>query len=88
MEYIAQTLNARDAKKMREGFYIKVVNSVRCQPVESIGALGKELAIKWKKKAEDVEKLSYSRFADTLRCIARSYENHAQKIIEEYETKA
>ncbi len=80
---VASALNAKDAKKMRDGFRIGIYNSQG----RSFGPTGepeRERAEKYKQKAEDVENADYHRFAVTLRKLVDGYEREAEIYDAEY----
>jgi len=78
---VAEALNNLDAENMREGFYIRVHNSRGAHTVDPTGKPERELAQQYRKKADDIENAGYYRFAITLRDVAESYDNHAERII-------
>ena len=82
---LAEALNAEDAEKMRRGFSIGILNSRGVHCVDPTGKPEKELAAQYRQKAEDVENALYRLFADTLRSLAKSYEDEAKRIIDEHE---
>lgn len=76
----AAILNAKDAKDMREGFQIALYNSRGVHTVDPTGKPERELAAKYRGKAEAVENAGYHRLASTLRGLADIYENEAERI--------
>jgi hypothetical protein len=81
---LAEALNAEDAERMRNGFYIGILNSRGAHFVDPTGKPEKELAAKYRQQAEEVENAGYYRFAITLRNLADSYEDEAKRIIEDH----
>lgn len=78
----ANALNARDAKKIRDGFRIGIFNSRGIHWVDPTGKPEEEFAAKYRQRAEEVEIHGYHRLAATLRDLAYSYEREAEQIIE------
>jgi hypothetical protein len=78
---VAEVLNKKDAEKIRSGFSLEVYNSRGVYAVDPEGKPEKELATKYRERAEDTENAGYPRFADTLRDIAKTYEKEAEYII-------
>ena len=81
---VAESLNAEDAERMRNGFEIGILNSRGVHFVDPTGKPEKELAAKYRQQAEEVENAGYYRFAITLKSLADSYENESEQIIEEH----
>ena len=75
---VAEALNARDAKRMREGFTIETLNQ-RGVYGFSAGKEELELARLNRKKAEALEAKGYSRFATAMREVAERYERDAKR---------
>jgi hypothetical protein len=76
----AEVLNAKDAIDMRDGFRTEVFNSRGAHWVDPAGKPEKELAEKYRTRAETLENAGYQRFATTLRELAKSYEREAERI--------
>jgi hypothetical protein len=76
---VAEALNSKDADEMRNGFRIGIFNSRGVHMVDPTGKPEKELAVKYRKQAEEVENAGYQRFAATLRDLADSYEREAER---------
>jgi hypothetical protein len=77
-EAVAAALNGKDAREMREGFTIELLNT---RGVHGFSA-GKEeeaLASKYREKADAVESHGYSRLATALRELASSYDRDAAR---------
>ena len=75
---VAEALNGRDAKRMREGFRTEI-RSQRGAHWFSAGEEEFELARLNRKKAEALEAEGYSRFAKDMRELAESYERDAKR---------
>ena len=84
---VASALNAKDAEKMRDSFWIGIVNSRGVHTIDPTGKPERELAQKYKQKAEEVENAGYHRFADTLRKLAEGYEREAEIHIAEHDAE-
>ncbi len=84
---VASALNAKDAEKMRDSFWIGIVNSRGVHTIDPTGEPERELAQKYKQKAEEVENAGYHRFADTLRKLAEGYEREAEIHIAEHDAE-
>ena len=84
---VASALNAKDAEKMRDSFWIGIVNSRGVHTIDPTGKPERELAEKYKQKAEEVENAGYHRFAVTLRKLAEGYEREAETYIAEHEAE-
>ena len=80
-ESIAAALNHKDAQPMREGFDIGVINSRGVHYVDPEGKPEKDLAEKYRQKADDVENAGFHRFAITLREISDNYKKEAERNI-------
>ncbi len=78
-EKVAKLLNARDADDMRNGFQSEVYNSRGVHWVDPTGRQERELAQRWRQKAEAVEEAGYARFGATLRKLADSYDREADR---------
>jgi hypothetical protein len=75
---IASALDAKDGKDMRIGFTTALFNS-RGAFISSNGEEERNLSIKYRGMAEDIENEGYYRLADSLRRLASSYEYDAEK---------
>ena len=84
---VASALNAKDAEKMRDSFWIGIVNSRGVHTIDPTGKPERELAQKYKQKAEEVENAGYHRFADTLRKLSEEYEREAEIHIAKHDEK-
>lgn len=81
---VADALNARDAEKMRNGFRLEVINSRGVHWVDPTGKPERELAERYRQKAEEVEDVGCQRFASTLYGLAEDYERDAYRIVAEH----
>ncbi len=84
---VAEELNDRGSDKMREGFSSGIFNSRGAHTVDPTGKPERELAEKWRKKADDVENAGYQRFATTLRRQAEGYDREAERIVADHGTE-
>jgi len=80
---VADALNDKNAEKMRNGFGIAIFNSRGVHSVDPTGKPERELAIHYRQKAEDIENAGYQRLAVTLRSLAESYDNDADRLVDE-----
>lgn len=76
----ANILNARESEEMREGFSTEIYNSRGVHWVDPTGAPERALAKDYSVKAEALELAGYVRLASTLRQIANSYLQDADRI--------
>jgi hypothetical protein len=84
---VAEALNASDAEDMRRGFCIGYYNIRGFHAVDPTGAPEKELAAKFRQRADDVERCGYHRLADSLRQLADSYICEDERIVEEHRAR-
>lgn len=84
---VATALNGRDAEDMRNGFRTGSYNSRGAHWVDPTGKPERELAEKYRSKAEAVENAGFQRFAVTLRELADNYEQEAERIINEHKDR-
>ena len=75
----AAALNAKDASNMRNGFRTELFNSRGVHWVGPEGREERELAEKYRTKAEEVEAHGYHRLASSLRKLAASYDRDAER---------
>ena len=75
---VADALNAKDAEDMRSGYRTEAYNSRGAHWVDPTGAPEKELAHKYRDRADAADIASYPRLATTLRQLAESYEREAE----------
>lgn len=81
---VASALNAMDEEEMRNSFRSGMYNSRGVHTVDPTGKPERELAEKYKQKAEEVENAGYHRFAVTLRKLAERYEREAEVNVAEH----
>ena len=81
---VASALNAMDEEEMRNSFRSGMYNSRGVHTVDPTGKPERELAQKYKQKAEEVENAGYHRFAVTLRKLAERYEREAEVNVAEH----
>ncbi|MGB2784815.1 hypothetical protein [Psychrobacter sp.] len=78
---IAHVLNQKNNQNMRDGYRTALYNSRGAHPVDPEAKPEKALAEKYHQQAELVENAGYHRLATTLRDIAETYKNEADRII-------
>ncbi len=83
---VANALNQKDSEPMRAGFYIAIRRSRGVHKVDPTGKPEKDLALKYRQKAEETENAGYYRLATTLREVANTYDKQAERIIARYNT--
>lgn len=76
----AAALNAKDAEDMRDGFLTELYNLRGVHWVDPTGTPERELAAKYRLKAEAVESEGFHRVATTLRELAASYVREADRV--------
>lgn len=76
----AMALNAKDAGDMRDGFRTALYNSRGAHFVDPTGNAERELAEKYRTRAEVTEASGYHRFATMFRELADSYEHEAERV--------
>lgn len=81
---VLDVLDDRASDRMRDSFRSEVFNSRGAHWVDPTGAPERELAAKWRKNANDVEQLGYTRFSTVLKNLADSYDRDAERIIREH----
>lgn len=81
---IAEVLNARDAEKMRRAYISAIYNSRGVHTVVSSGQPERDLADKYRIRAKEVEAAGYQRLATSLRGLAETYDNEAERVIMEH----
>ncbi len=79
---VAKALNRQDANDMRNGFRMESINLRGFYKVDPTGKPEKELAEKFRNKADEIENAGFQRFATTLRDLAKYYDKEATQIIE------
>lgn len=80
---VAEALNEKDADNIRQGFRISELNTRGAHWVDPTGEAERELANKYRKRAEEIEDYGFHRFAVVLRSIAESYDQEAVRNITE-----
>lgn len=75
----AEVLNSKDAKAMRNGYQTAWFNARGGHWVDPEGRPEKDLAMKYRTQADEVEIAGYQRLAITLRELAGSYERDAER---------
>lgn len=75
---IASVLNDRESDDIRKGYRTGMYNSRGMHYVDPTGRQEKELASRYRDKAEEVENVGFQRFAATLRSLADSYNRDAK----------
>lgn len=80
----ADALNSRDSEKMRRGFHSASFSSRGVHWVDPTAKPEKELADRYRQKAEDVENANFHRLARTLRDLSEIYDREAERIISEH----
>lgn len=78
---VAAALNDRSAEDMRHGYHNATCNSRGVYYVDNTGNAEKELAGKYRDKAEKVENAGFQRLAVTLRQVANGYEREAEEVL-------
>lgn len=78
---IAHILNQKNNQNMRDGYQTALYNSRGVHRVDPEAKPEKALAEKYHQQAELVENAGYHRLATTLRDIAETYKNEADRII-------
>ena len=74
----ANVLNAKDAKKMRNGFQTAVIASRGVYTCTG-GEEERKLAEKYRMRAEETEARKFHRLAETFRDISTFYEQEAER---------
>ena len=82
---VAMALNAKDANDLRDGYITELFNSRGVHWVDPEGREERELAEKYRARAEAVEAYGYHRLASSLRELASSYERDAERMASERE---
>ncbi len=78
---IAEAMNDRERASLRDGYSTSTRNSRGVHTVDPEAKPERELAAKYRKRADEVENAGYQRLATTLRDIAASYDRDAERII-------
>jgi hypothetical protein len=79
----ADALNAKDVKEMRSGFRLEALNSRGAHFIDPTGKPERDLAEKYRQKADEVENAGYQRFAVTLRSLSEFYDRDADRIVDD-----
>ena len=74
-------LNDRNVEAMREGFSIGISNSRGVYVIDGTGNEERELARKYRQKADAIEKEGHHRLATTIRRLAEHYDREAERNI-------
>lgn len=82
---VAETLNAKDAEAMRQGYSSGIFNSRGVYSVDPSGGAELQLAQKYRQRSESIENAGYPRLAQTLKIIANDYEADARRVIDDYQ---
>ena len=77
----ATALNAKDTGDMRDGYRTALFNSRGAHWVDPEGGAERELATKYRDRAEKLESQGYHRLANTLRELADSYERDVERLV-------
>jgi hypothetical protein len=84
---IAALLDQPENEAMRNGFNTETYNSRGFHEVDFSGKEDFDLATKYKKQASDLEDEGFLNFAETMRNLAKTYENEAKHTIKEGERR-
>lgn len=84
---VAKVLDGREMQDLREGYSTGVFNSRGAHWVDPTGKPEKELADKFRAKAEEVETASFHRFAKSLRDLADGYDEQAAQIVARHKNR-
>ncbi len=75
----AEALNAEDAKIMRDGYEVAWANARGAYVMDPTGNEERELANKFRQKADDVENAGFWRLAASLKKLASRYDKEADR---------
>ena len=78
---IAGVLNREDMTELRAGYSIAIYNSRGVHNVDPTGKPEQELALKYDRRADEIENVGYHRLAATLRELAATYRREADTIV-------
>lgn len=84
---VAEVLDERENECMREGFSIEIVYSRGAYFTDPSGEPEKELASRWRQRADEVENEGFVDFASSLKESAKFYEREAERAISEHKSK-
>jgi hypothetical protein len=76
----AEILNERDAQNMRSGFHTELYNSRGVHWIDPTGKPERELAAKYRERAESLDNAGYHRLATTIRELADTYVYESQQV--------
>ena len=82
---IASALNDERSRELRDGFCTAISNSRGVHWVDPEGKPERELAVKYRGKAEEVEDEGYHRLAVALRLLAEGYDREAERVRRSFE---
>ena len=80
---VAELLNSDDKGNMLSGYFVEAIDSRGIHTVDETGNVEFKLEEDYREKALVMEKEGFTRFANTLRAIARNYHDEALHNIEE-----
>ncbi|CAE6958560.1 Nacht domain [Vibrio sp. B1ASS3] len=78
---IANAMNSRERSSLRDGYRTGVFNSRGVHTVDPEAKPERDLADKYRERADEVENAGYQRLALTLRELADSYDRDAERIL-------
>ncbi len=78
---IAEAMNSRERSSLRDGYSTGIFNTRGVHTVDPEAKPERELAEKYRQRADQVENTGYQRLATTLRGVADSYDRDAERII-------
>jgi hypothetical protein len=78
---IANAMNSRERSSLRDGYRTGVYNSRGIHTIDPEAKPERELADKYRRRANEVENAGYQRLALTLREVADNYDREAERII-------
>lgn len=79
---IAEAMNNRKRSSLRNGYKTGIYNSRGAHWIDPEAKTERELAEKYRQRADEIENAGYQRLATTLREVAESYDRDAQRIID------
>ena len=82
---VAELLDSEENDYIRIGFSEAVFNSRGAHFVDPAAKPELELANKFSEQADALDLCGFSKFAETVRSLAHTYEQEAKRIIEEHE---
>ena len=78
---VAEILDQEENDKMRQGYINGIINSLGVQIMDSKGTTNNNRKKLWNRRADEVEKTGFIRFASKLRELADNFEMDAQRDI-------